>query len=144
MDDDAFGVDRHDVESNATRGRDELEIVGRGGAETLAFARVDGSERRSESAAPSGFDLDEDERRTVERDDVDLAARTAKIPREHAIAERVEMFGRARLARAAEGAGVAQRSANSGIRASLTRRKPRRWCSHGPCSSSAAMCCGVA
>ncbi len=76
----------------------------RGGrrAHAAAGARVDGAERRPERAVAAGFDLDEDERAAVERDDVDLARRPANVAREHPQAEPMEIARRRLFGAASE------------------------------------------
>ncbi len=135
---DVVTVDCEYVESRERARGVHLEEVGGRGTQARALADVDCGERAAVRRARASLHFDEDEHAAVARDQIDLAARAADVAPDDDEAGPREIAFRERFAGAAERAAGAQESVSENGSVKRTETKPRRWCSHGPCSRRAA------
>jgi len=81
----AITVYRHDIEANPRARRHDLGVIRGDRPQFAALSCVDGRERRAEAPPIPPLDLDEDQDRPLDANEIDFAAGGAEIARDDAV-----------------------------------------------------------
>src|SRR5271166_3835371 len=99
----SVAANRDDIETHRWLIRESIQMIAVGEdlrrtANPILLAIVDRDFRRTESIAHARFDFDEHDRIAILHDDIDLGARSFKVPRDDSISAPLQMPGRKMLA----------------------------------------------